>query len=407
MHIGIDLACWTNHRGYGRYTRNLLRAVLAAESLHRFSAFADASTLAAGGFPAGMGLVPVALSESPTTAASAHGRRKVADMWRLSRAVQRSGVDLMFFPSTYTFFPVLGRTRCVVVVHDAIAERFPHLIFPTLAGRAAWTVKSRIACWQADRVVTVSQDAAAAVRRHLRVQERRLRVVYEAADPMFAPGAGGGEAVRVRYALPGRPLLLYVGGFAPHKNLGALLTAFASLLARQTPGQPRPHLTLVGKTEGDAFHSCYAELRALIAALGIGGDVTFTGYVPDADLLLLYRTATCLVLPSRDEGFGLPVVEAMACGTPVVTSRGGALPELVADAGLLVDPDHTEEFAAALRTLLDTPVLRAELRQRGLRRSEQLSWDRAAVDVLHLFDELDPGRHRLAPPPSKGRNVYA
>jgi glycosyltransferase involved in cell wall biosynthesis len=90
-----------------------------------------------------------------------------------------------------------------------------------------------------------------------------------------------------------------------------------------------------------------------------------------------------------------------------VTSRGGALPELVADAGLLVDPDHTEEFAAALRTLLDTPVLRAELRQRGLRRSEQLSWDRAAVDVLHLFDELDPGRHRLAPPPSKGRNVYA
>src|SRR6185312_6475218 len=113
------------------------------------------------------------------------------------------------------------------------------------------------------------------------------------------------------------------------------------------------------------------------------------------------------VLPSRDEGFGLPVVEAMACGTPVVTSRGGALPELVGDAGLLVDPDHTEEFASALQRLLDHPDLAAELGARGRRRTEQLSWRRAAADLLGVFAELDPAGGRLAPPAAEGRNVYA
>src|SRR5439155_23983655 len=109
--------------------------------------------------------------------------------------------------------------------------------------------------------------------------------------------------------------------------------------------------------------------------LGLERRVTFTGFVPDADLTRFYRIATCLVLPSRDEGFGLPVIEAMACGTPVVASRAGALPELVGDAGLLVAPDGTEELVAALGRLLGDPELRAELRERGLRRARAFSWE--------------------------------
>lgn len=409
MRIGIDLACWTNHRGYGRYTRNLLAALLAEGDQHTYVGFADHATLAAGGFPPGLHLVPVRLSESPTVAASASGRRKVTDMLRLSRAVWREGVDLLFFPSSYSFFPVLGRTRCVVVVHDAIAERHPDLIFPTLAGRAAWTLKTRVACWQADRVVTVSRDAARAVRRHLRVPAQRLRVVAEAADPHFGPGDGASaaaHAARARAGLPERPFFMFVGGFAPHKNLGALLTAFAWLLAHRPADQPRPHLALVGKTEGDAFHSCYAALRRQVVDLGLESDVTFPGYVPDADLVHLYRAATAVVLPSRDEGFGLPVAEAMACGTPVVTSRGGALPELVGDAGLLVDPDQAAAFAAALQRLLDQPDLAADLGARGLRRTQQLSWGRAAADLRRIFAELDPAGVTLAAPAAEGRNVY-
>jgi glycosyltransferase involved in cell wall biosynthesis len=124
--------------------------------------------------------------------------------------------------------------------------------------------------------------------------------------------------------------------------------------------------------------------------------VTFTGYVPDADLVHLYQAASCLVLPSRDEGFGLPVVEAMACGTPVVASRAGSLPELVGDAGLLVAPERVDDLARALSRLVSQPALRATLRERGLQRAAQLSWEQAADDLLAVFRELAPAPRRLA-----------
>src|SRR5262249_8630703 len=137
-----------------------------------------------------------------------------------------------------------------------------------------------------------------------------------------------------QHAVPsGVPLVLYVGGFSPHKNVEALLTAFARLVQPHEPASTdraaAPHLVLVGETTQEVFYSCYAALRALIAQLRLEPYVTFTGHVPDGELVHLYSAATCLVLPSRDEGFGLPVVEAMACGTPVLAARTGSLPELV------------------------------------------------------------------------------
>ena len=396
MRVGIDLSCWSNYRGYGRYTRNLVDALLAAGGKHSYVGFSDRATARAGTFPPGIKLVTVATSQAPTEAATAYGRRRVSDMWRMSWAVFRSGVDVMFFPSSYSYFPVFPRTRCVLVVHDAIAERWPKLIFPTLSGRLAWTAKSRLACWQADRVITVSRDAANAIHTHLRVSTARLRVIYEAADPVFGTGDASVERerqVRARYGIPSAArMLLYVGGFSPHKNLESLVAAFARLVASSATNEPRDdeplHLALVGETTRESFYSCYTALREQIRGLGLESRATFTGFVPDADLVQLYRTAIALVLPSRDEGFGLPVVEAMACGTPVVASRGGALPELVGDAGILVDPDRTDEFVDALRRVSEDAACRAELRERGLRRVSQLSWDSAASHVIQIFEEL-------------------
>ncbi|MGH2460603.1 MAG: glycosyltransferase family 4 protein [Chloroflexota bacterium] len=397
MRIGIDLSCWSNDRGYGRYTRNLVNALLAAGGKHTYVGFSDRATARKRVFPAGLRLVTVATSQAPTEAATAYGRRRVSDLWRMAWAVLRADVDLMFFPSSYSYFPILPRTRCVIVVHDAIAERWPKLIFPTRSGRLAWTVKSRLACWQADRVITVSSDAANAIQTHLGVSIRRLRVIYEAADPVFGTvgaSAEGERAVRQRYGIPpAARALLYVGGFSPHKNLESLVTAFARLVAG--PAEPESadppfHLVLAGETTREAFYSCYAALRDQIHRLGLDSRVTFTGFVPDADLVQLYRTAIALVLPSRDEGFGLPIVEAMACGTPVVASRGGALPELVGEAGILVDPDRTDEFANALRRVSEDAGRRVELRARGLRRASQLDWNAAAAELLRVFGELDP-----------------
>jgi glycosyltransferase involved in cell wall biosynthesis len=392
VRIGVDLTCWTNQRGYGRYTRNLLRALLAADGHHTVVGFADAATIEQAALPAGLRPVAVPQSEPPARAAAANGRRRLADVWRMSRAARRAELDLIFFPSLYTYFPVLDGARRVVVIHDATPERWPHLVFPTRAGRLAWALKSRLARWQADRVVTVSGAAARAIREHLRVPAARLRVIHEAPDPVFRaadPGAGP-ERGRVleRYAIPSDArVLLYVGGFSPHKNVETLVAAFARLAADETR---RLHLALVGETTREVFHSCYEALRAQVRRLGLERHVTFTGYVPDADLVHLYHAATALVLPSRDEGFGLPAVEAMACGTPVVASTAGALPELVGDAGLLVPGDRVEELAAALGRLLGRPDLSADLRERGLRRAARLSWDRAATELLGVFDELAP-----------------
>jgi glycosyltransferase involved in cell wall biosynthesis len=391
MRIGLDLTCWANHRGYGRYTRNLVRALVATGDRHAYVGFADVATIREGAFPAGIELVAVPQSEAAEQAAAADGRRKLRDIWRMSRAVQRAGLDVMFFPTLYSYFPVLGRARCVVVVHDATPERWPGLVFPSLAGRLAWSAKSRLARWQARRVVTVSQDAAQSIHHYLGVALERLSVIPEAPDPVFRrldtdAEKGQRQAVLERYRIPAdAQLVLYVGGFSPHKDPGALIAAFA-----EVSDQDRPHLAMVGQTTGEVFYSCYPALLEQVRQLGLEEHVTFTGFVPDDDLVHLYQAATCLVLPSLDEGFGLPVAEAMACGMPVLATRAGALPELVGEAGLLVQPGEPHELTASLRRLLGDAELRAELRQRGLSRISEMSWERAAVKLLVVLEDGGP-----------------
>ncbi|HLZ30745.1 MAG TPA: glycosyltransferase family 1 protein [Chloroflexota bacterium] len=397
MRIGIDFACWANNRGYGRYTRNLLRPLLAAnQGRHHYVGFADAETAQTADLPPGMELIEVALSASPTQAAASTGRRSLGDVWRMTHAVQRAGVDVIFFPSSYTYFPVLGGARPVVVIHDAIAERWPALIFPNRAGRLAWTLKTRLACWQAQRVVTVSKNAAQAITRHLPISPGRVRVIYEAADPIFGPQSSD-DACRTpllsRHEIPrAARIVLYVGGFGPHKNVGTLIEAFARLVAFADSADAPLHLVLVGQTDGEVFHSEIGRLRQQVQQRDVQGRVTFTGFVPDDELVHWYHAANCLALASRDEGFGLPVAEAMASGTPVVASRAGALPELVGDdAGLLVDAERPDDLAAALARIVAGDGSRARsLRAAGLRRAAELSWDRAALALEAVFDELEP-----------------
>ena len=174
-----------------------------------------------------------------------------------------------------------------------------------------------------------------------------------------------------RFSLLDSRFVLYVGGISPHKNLGTLLDAFARL--RRDPTCSDCRLVLVGDYSGDVFYSAYDELRQKTKLLGLGEAVHFTGYVADEDLVHLYSAAEVFVLPSLLEGFGLPVIEAMACGAPVVASRRGALPEVVGSAGLLFDPDRPGD-------LYD--VLRRVLTDHGAARSPAASWTTARRRVL-------------------------
>jgi glycosyltransferase involved in cell wall biosynthesis len=383
MRIAIDGCCWSNRRGFGRFTRELVSHVVAEHPAHEYTLVVDRATAEASRLPAGARLAVVDTSESPTRAASAAGARSPLDLWRMARAAARIPADLFFFPADYSFFPMLRRVPTVVTFHDAIAESHPGLIFPGARARLFWNAKSWLARRQADRILTVSASARSRISAAFGIAESSIDVVGEGPSDIFRPirDLRGLNAALDRYRLPAAaPLVLYVGGISPHKNLDGLLQAFARL--PQGPG----HLAIVGDHAGDSFYGCYPQLLELRARLGLEPRVTFTGFVPDEDLALLYNAATVLVLPSFDEGFGLPAVEAMACGLPVAASRTGSLPEVLGPAGVFFDPRDPAGMAAALARVLGDPGLRAGLSAEGLRRAAQFSWSAAARDAVRIFE---------------------
>ena len=387
MRIGIEACTWANRRGYGRFTRQLVTAMVARHPEHRFTLVVDAHTARECTFPSQAETLVVETSEQPTQAAAADGARSLRDLWRMSRALTRARFDVLLFPTRYTFVPLLGSTPVVLTIHDTTDVQQPHLLFPHWRSRLLWKLKSRLAIGRANRIVTVSNDARRQIAAAFGLREESITVVSEGPDAGFVPRHDDAavDAVRARYALPpAARLILYVGGISPHKNLHALLRAAAIVSENERDGW---HVVLVGDYKGDSFLGCYTELVELARSLAVDERITFTGFVPDEDLALLYNAATMLVLPSKGEGFGLPVVEAMACGLPVTASDRNSLPEVLDGSGLLFDPDSHQAIATAILRLLREPDLRADLRTRGLARARAYSWEAGADTMLRVLEE--------------------
>jgi glycosyltransferase involved in cell wall biosynthesis len=388
MRIGIDGGCLANRRGFGRFARQTLKALGEAGSAHEFVVFVDRPSADGVEVPDGFERVVVDVGQAPSRAASSQGRRSLADLLAMGRAASRARLDLIFFPATYSFFPVWGVPRVVVTMHDTLALARPDLVFPTWQGRVAWALKEHAAARRADRILTVSESARRDLLAWFKLPGDRVRVVTEGPGDVFGPrppGAESNAALRRSGVEPGTRFLLYVGGLSPHKNLPRLIEAFA----RAGLDRDGLRLVLVGDT-GDVFHTHVPELRAAVARAGLGDRVVFTGFVPDDDLVELYNRAEALVQPSLMEGFGLPPVEAMACGTPVVASAAGSLPEVVGEAGLFFDPTDVGAIAAALRRVADDSALRADLADRSLRRAARFNWSASARAILGCFEELGP-----------------
>ncbi len=401
MRIGIDGGCLTSRRGFGRFARHTLAALAEAGTAHDFVVFVDRPSANEARVPDPFEEVVVEVGEAPSRAASAAGRRRVRDMLAMGSAVARSGLDLIYFPASYSFFPVWNVPRVVVTMHDTLALAQPDLVFPTWQGRLAWKLKEHVAVCQSDRIVTVSEAARRDLVAWFRLPEARVRVVTEGPATVFRPLENGprSNAVLESYGLePGSRYLLYVGGLSPHKNLLRLLEAF-SIAA---PVDVR--LVLVGDL-GDVFHTHVPELRAAVARLGLGERVHFTGFVPDEELVHLDNRAYALVQPSLMEGFGLPPVEAMACGIPIICSLAGSLPEVVGDAGVYFDPRDVEAMAETIRRLLADPTERDRLAARALRRSARFSWSSSARSLLDCFEELDPARRPRRPATKPRRKI--
>lgn len=383
----MDGGCWTNARGYGRYARELLSAMVELAPEDRFVFFFDDDSVRRFHLALpNVDTVVAELDQAPGTAAVSDGRRSVPDVLRLARQVARADVDVLFFPSVYTFFPVPPGVRAVVGIHDVIADRFPELTLPSWRARLFWKLKVGLAVRQARTILTVSEYSAREIARHFGLPPERIRVAGEAPSEVFRPSPE--DSVRkaaVRYGLPedGR-WFMYVGGFNPHKRVDVLVRAHGRL-AEEEPGTV-PHLLLVGTIQGDGFHRYDERLRSEIKEAGTEDRVIWTGFVPDEDLRHLYSGAIAVVLPSQAEGFGLPAVEAAACGAPVVATRESPLPGLLEGGGIFVEPGDEEGLTGALRSLASDPALRERMGAAGRERASRLTWRqgaREALDVLH------------------------
>lgn len=303
----------------------------------------------------------------------------------LSYAAQHMRLDLIHDPNGVApFFGPTGGARRVVTLHDAFAYVYPethnrldtwryHTLLPAAARRA-------------DAVITVSECSRADLTRHLGLDPARVDVVYSAVSPRLRPVEDGPlrRQTLARYGIAW-PYLLYLGGINARKNIARLFDAFA--LVRKA--HPAIRLIVAGPRQWQT-----EEIDAAYERLGPEGGVHFTGYVADDDLAALYSAARLFVFPSLYEGFGFPPLEAMACGTPVVTSAVSSLPEVVGGAASTVDPHDTAAIAAAIAAILDQPELHAELRRRGLAHVGRFRWERVAQETAAIYRRLLPTRVR-------------
>jgi glycosyltransferase involved in cell wall biosynthesis len=233
--------------------------------------------------------------------------------------------------------------------------------------------------------VTVSEHSRRGLAEHFDIDPGRIHVVGEAADPTFRVLDDPSPTPALQ-ALgldgPGRTLV-YVGGFNPHKNLELLVEVFARLAAKAALADLK--LILVGEYERDVFHSYAGTIRRRVQHLGLENRVVFTGFLPDADLAVLLNRATVLALPSLLEGFGLPAVEAAACGCPVVVTTESPIPDLFGESGRYASPHDADAWERELTEVLGSERVRARMRTAGLEAAQRLTWDAAARQLLAVL----------------------
>jgi glycosyltransferase involved in cell wall biosynthesis len=303
-------------------------------------------------------------------------RRLCWQQWTMPRLASAAHADLLHVPGFDA--PWLRPCPTVLTVHDLIGALFPQNFPP--AAKFYWSRWLPASVRRATHVIADSESTRRDVIRLAGVPGERITVVPLAAGPQYCPveDAARLAAVRAKYGLPAR-YLLFVSTIEPRKGLDMLVDAYAQLDERYR----EVGLVITGK------RGWYAEqLFAQIDRLGLGRRVLFTDYVADEDLPALYSLAEALTFPSRYEGFGLTVLEAMACGCPVICSDVSSLPEVAGDAARLVPPDAAGALAAAISALLADADLRRTMRARGLAQAARFSWDKTARATLAVYEHV-------------------
>jgi glycosyltransferase involved in cell wall biosynthesis len=372
MRIGIDATALPPQPvGAGNYIIQLVRALAAANFDIQLVIFAQKKSPALINLPEG---TPV---EWRIVEDMSPGSRLIWEQTRLPNLVHSTKVDL--FHSLHYTRPLL-RLPCasVVTFHDMTFFLFPQL--HTRARRLFFPTAMRISARQADAIITVSESTRQDAIRLLAIDPGKIFTTQLGVDPSFRTISDLGEKSRViaKYNLPER-FILYLGTIEPRKNLPVLIRAYRQLVNNGTSHK----LVLVGK-----YGWMYEDVLDLVDELGLEDRVCFAGYVPQDDLPLVYNLASLFVYPTIYEGFGLPALEAMACGVPVITSQIASLPEIVGDAGILIPVNNVEALSEAMSRVLDDSALREKLINDGQLRAKTFSWERTAQLTWQVYMQV-------------------
>lgn len=356
--------------GIGRLTRESARAVLAQPSNHRFTLFCMGAPKAGRqSLPAGTIIAP--LSD-----------RWLHRIWfraRLPVPVEVFAGPADLYHATDFILPPTRARATVLTVHDLTFERDPDSAMPTLLRFLKRVVPASARA--ATHIIADSRSTAADLTELYQIAPGKISVIYSGVDARFSPAAlqaAEAAALRGKYRLGDAPFVLTVGTLQKRKNHLSLVRAFARIAGRH----PETQLVI-----GGGAGWLYDEVLAEVASLGLQTRVRFAGYVDDADLPALYRAARVFAFPSLYEGFGIPPLEAMASGVPVVSSNASSLPEVVGDAALTVEPRDIDALAAALERALTDDAWRAVAVERGLARARGFTWERAGRELLEIYNQ--------------------
>lgn len=391
MRIGINgYFLREPHTGMGQHLTHLLAALDArADGAERYSLLVprfsgQPSLLGGADREASTALGPLSRRFAAVEAGVGPRRLPVqlAKLWWEQAAVilagRRARIDLLHSP--YWTNPLRSPWPTVVTVHDVIQLVLPE--YRMLPRQRVYFGLVTRALRRATAIVTVSECSRRDLVRTVGVPAERVFVVENAVPddlrPVRAPAALA--AVRARYGL-GERLVLYLGANDLRKNLDRLIRAYAGLPPRLRDA----HQLVIAGRQWPHDHPLYPDPRRVVRELGLGDRVVFTGGIPEADKAALLSAATVFAFPSLYEGFGMPVLEAMACGTPVLTANGSSLPEVTGDAAVLVDPTSVEEIGRGLADLLDSPERRRSLSERGIERARRFRWADVADRTVEVY----------------------
>jgi glycosyltransferase involved in cell wall biosynthesis len=367
LHIAIDAhAVGSGLAGNETYIANLIEALAEIDTANRYTLYVTKREAVARfqnrwpNFTPRLTLPHTPLVRIPVT---------------LVAELRRRPVDLLHVQYTA---PPFAPCPVIPTIHDLAFEHLPETF-----KRRSWMqlrLTVRRTARRAAHIITVSDFSRRDIIDTYGIAPEQITVTPEAAPRAFAPSEQSEiDRVRARYKIEG-DYILAVGSIQPRKNLARLLRAYSNLLRRRTQVK-LPRLVLVGKRAW-----LYEETLRSVNRLGLTSNVTFTGYVPEGDLPPLYSGALCFVYPSYFEGFGLPPLEAMKCGAPVITGNRTSLPEVVGDAGLTVDPFDIAALAEAIRRIIDDAELRQRLRERGFKRARTFDWRETARLTLKAYE---------------------